>query len=89
MKFEDASALTVTLVGSGSGTVVSAPPGINCGAPAGACSASVASGIPIQLTASPATGSTLSGFTGCQCQRQRLHGHGGLRHGGDRELRGH
>lgn len=57
--------LTVTLAGSGSGTVVSAPPGINCGAPGGACSASVASGVAIQLTASPATGSMLSGFTGC------------------------
>ena len=47
--------LSVTI--SGSGTVTSAPSGINCGT---TCSASYDSGTQVTLTATPATGSTFS-----------------------------
>jgi endo-1,4-beta-xylanase len=53
--------LTVTKSGSGSGTVTSAPAGINCG---GTCSASYASGTGVTLTAAPAGGSTFAGWSG-------------------------
>lgn len=51
--------LSVTI--SGSGTVTSAPSGINCGT---TCSASYDSGTQVTLTATPATGSTFSGWSG-------------------------
>jgi len=54
--------LTVALAGDGAGTVVSSPAGISCGV---ACSTNVAAGTVVQLTASPAAGSLLTGFTGC------------------------
>jgi len=54
--------LTVTKGGSGSGTVTSVPAGINCGA---TCGASFDSGTIVTLTASPASGSQFSGWTGC------------------------
>lgn len=54
-------ALTVTRAGSGSGTVSSAPAGINCGS---TCSASYASGTSVTLTASPAAGSSFAGWSG-------------------------
>lgn len=58
--------LTITLAGSGEGTVTSnTQPPLNCGVPGGACNASVASGATIQLTAAPAAGSIFTGFTGC------------------------
>jgi hypothetical protein len=55
--------LTVTLNGSGTGTVVSAPGGINCAT--GSCSADFTTGASIQLTATANSGSQLMGFTGC------------------------
>jgi endo-1,4-beta-xylanase len=56
-----AIALTVTKSGSGSGTVTSAPAGINCGT---TCSASYASGTSVTLTAAAASGSTFAGWSG-------------------------
>jgi len=53
--------LTVTLSGTGSGTVTSNPGGINCGR---TCSAGFASGTAVTLTATPATGSTFAGWSG-------------------------
>jgi hypothetical protein len=53
--------LSISKSGSGSGTVSSVPSGINCGA---ACSASFASGTSVSLTATPAVGSTFSGWSG-------------------------
>jgi Divergent InlB B-repeat domain len=54
-------ALTVALAGTGSGTVASSPAGINCGID---CSEAFASGTEVTLTATPATGSTFSGWSG-------------------------
>ncbi len=53
--------LTVTKAGTGSGTVTSSPAGIDCGA---ACTASFADGTVVTLTATPATGSVLTGWSG-------------------------
>jgi hypothetical protein len=53
--------LTVTLGGTGVGTVVSSPAGINCGA---ACSPSFTPGTVVTLTASAAAGSSFSGWGG-------------------------
>jgi hypothetical protein len=47
--------------GTGTGTVTSNPAGIDCGA---TCSASFASGAVVDLTATPATGSTFVGWSG-------------------------
>jgi endoglucanase len=54
-------ALTVTRAGNGTGTVTSNVGGINCGA---TCSANIASGTSVTLTATPAAGSTFAGWTG-------------------------
>lgn len=56
--------LTVTRAGTGTGTVTSAPSGINCGAN---CSASFAEGMSVVLTAAPAMGSDFTGWTGGGC----------------------
>src|SRR5262249_36782481 len=60
--------LTVTLGGnaSGSGTVTSTPPGINCQNPPGgtACQAFFAPGTAVQLKAAPGSGSVFGGWTG-------------------------
>jgi hypothetical protein len=56
--------LTVSKAGSGSGTVVSSPSGIDCGS---ACSAMFPAGTLITLSATPATGSTFSGWSGSGC----------------------
>jgi hypothetical protein len=53
--------LHVDRQGSGSGTVTSNPPDINCGS---ACEASYASGTDVQLTATPAGGSSFAGWSG-------------------------
>jgi Divergent InlB B-repeat domain len=53
--------LTLVKAGTGSGTVTSAPAGINCGS---TCSFSYTSGASVTLTATAATGSTFSGWTG-------------------------
>lgn len=55
--------LSVVLAGSGSGTVTSNPTGISCGM---VCSATFATGTAVSLTASPASGSTFSGW-GTNC----------------------
>jgi Divergent InlB B-repeat domain len=54
-------ALTVSLAGTGSGSVASSPAGIDCGID---CSDAYASGTEVTLTATPATGSTFSGWSG-------------------------
>ena len=54
--------LTVNKVGAG--TVTSDIPGINCGS---ACVASLAGGTVITLTATPASGSTFTGWSGVVC----------------------
>ena len=55
-------ALSVSKPGAGSGTVTSADSGINCGS---TCSANYSDGTAVTLTATAATGSTLTGWTGC------------------------
>lgn len=54
-------ALTLTLAGTGSGTITSTPAGINCGT---TCTASFPPSIVVTLTASPAAGSTFTNWTG-------------------------
>ncbi len=53
-------ALTVAETGTGTGTVTSAPAGISCKP---TCSANFASGTQVTLTATPATGSTFTGWS--------------------------
>jgi hypothetical protein len=55
------STLTVQKSGAGSGTVTSAPSGINCG---NTCSANFPTGNTVTLTADPASGSTFVGWSG-------------------------
>jgi CSLREA domain-containing protein len=56
-----ARTLTVTKAGAGSGTVASSPGAISCGA---TCSDSYGDGASVTLTATPATGSTFTGWSG-------------------------
>lgn len=57
--------LTVARSGSGSGSVVSSPAGINCGT---TCStSSLGTGTVVVLTATPASGSTLGAWSGVTC----------------------
>ena len=56
--------LTVTLAGTGTGTVASVPAGIAC---APTCTANFAVGTSVVLTATPAIGSTFSGWSGGGC----------------------
>jgi len=53
--------LSVSKAGAGNGTVTSTPAGIACGTD---CSQAYASGTQVRLTATPAVGSTFSGWTG-------------------------
>jgi len=53
--------LTATKAGNGRGKVTSAPAGINCGTD---CTETYTSGTTVTLTATPATGSTFTGWTG-------------------------
>ena len=58
--------LTVTV--SGSGSVASSPAGIDaCTSTGGTCSAVFSAGTGVTLTASPATGSTFTGWSGASC----------------------
>jgi hypothetical protein len=57
--------LTVTRTGGGSGTVASAPAGIDCGA---GCAGGFDEGSAVTLTATPAAGSHLAGWSGCDSQ---------------------
>ena len=54
-------AVAVTKAGTGTGTVASSPSGVDCG---GSCSASFTSGTSIALSATPASGSTFTGWSG-------------------------
>jgi YVTN family beta-propeller protein len=56
--------LSVSLAGTGAGTVTSSPAGIACGS---ACSASFADGTTVLLSLTPAHGSILTGVTGTFC----------------------
>ncbi len=56
--------LAVSKSGTGGGTVTSLPAGINCGAD---CSETLVDGSSVTLTASPAAGSTFTGWSGAGC----------------------
>ncbi len=56
--------LTVNRTGAGAGTVASSPVAIACGT---TCSASVASGMPVTLAATPSAGSRFVGWVGGGC----------------------
>jgi hypothetical protein len=56
--------LTATKTGTGTGTVVTNPAGITCGSD---CTESVKAGTPVTLTATPASGSSFSGWSGAGC----------------------
>lgn len=58
----DVFTLTVNKAGDGSGTVTSAPSGINCGS---SCSAEFDDGTSITLTATPVAGSAFTSWSGC------------------------
>ncbi len=56
--------LSVSQLGTGTGTVTSSPAGINCGA---TCSAAYSSGSSVTLTAAANPGSTFTGWSGAGC----------------------
>lgn len=58
-------ALGLTFGGSGAGTVSSSPPGLSCASSAESCVANFPLGTVVSLTATPASGSTFGGWTGC------------------------
>lgn len=55
-------ALTINFRGSGTGTVVSSPTGLSCMGP---CTGSFPTGTTVALTATPNSGSTFGGWSGC------------------------
>jgi hypothetical protein len=57
--------LTVTRVGTGAGTVVSTPDGIDCGS---TCTASFGAGVTVTLRPSALGGSTFTGWSGGSCR---------------------
>src|SRR3984957_147250 len=59
--FTNSYVLTVTEAGTGTGTVTSSPPGINCGA---ICSFGFASGSQVTLTETPNASNTFAGWSG-------------------------
>ncbi len=61
--FQPKPTLTVTKEGTGSGTVVSSPAGIECGA---TCSADFKENTKVTLTASPSAGSLFVSWKGCE-----------------------
>ncbi len=61
---QNAVVLTVTLAGTGTGTVASSPSGINC---APTCGASFTPGTSVTLTETPAANATFAGWTGAGC----------------------
>lgn len=64
----NAHVLDVLIAGGGSGVVSSNPPGIDrCGGPAGVCEGSFLAGTGVTLTATPATGSRFTGWSGGGC----------------------
>ncbi len=60
--FTENPILTVTKSGTGDGTVTGSPAGIDCGS---TCSAAYTQGTSVKLTAKAVSGSTFSGWTGC------------------------
>ena len=54
-------ALSAVSMGTGTGTITSSPSGINCGS---TCSSSFAAGTAVTLTATPASGSAFTGWSG-------------------------
>ena len=56
--------LTISMSGTGSGSVTSSPLGIDCGS---TCSMSFSEGTVVTLTATPAAGSTFTGWSGGKC----------------------
>ena len=61
----DSYILTIHRAGSGSGTVTSSPPGIDCDAAGVSCSAEFEEGSTVNLTATPSSASVLEGWQGC------------------------
>jgi outer membrane protein assembly factor BamB len=59
--FESDKTLTISKTGNGSGSVISSPSGIDCGA---TCSHAYAHGISVTLTAAPVSGSIFAGWAG-------------------------
>jgi hypothetical protein len=56
--------VSVSKQGTGSGTVTSVPAGLSCG---GTCASTFDAGTSVALTATPAAGSTFTGWTGAGC----------------------